>query len=171
MKELDDKIQVEEKLNKINSIEKELLRKEEVFKLCPAIIEVIKKFDGKQSNKRLDTALKNIDKNLRFKTQYNSWIIEHVSYDINIVHASISSSYGDGVEQNGVIIADVAIADLNKNMNYRKEQAIKTREQNKIDIIDGLIEESEELKKKIKEFNEKINYAINDKFDIRIDLR
>ena len=50
--------------NAENLINLELNAMQKVIDLCPKVIEIIKKFEGKQANKRLDTALKQIDKNL-----------------------------------------------------------------------------------------------------------
>jgi len=45
---------------------------QDAIDLAPAVIEVINRFNGKQANKRIDTALKAVNKNLRFSAVY-SW--------------------------------------------------------------------------------------------------
>ena len=137
----------EEKQNKIKSIENECINIEKVMTLFPQIEEVLKKYNNKTSSKRLDTDLKKIDSSLYFEKRYNSWIIEHYGYKINIIHACITSSYNDGIEQNGVINSELAINGLKTFIEYNTKKIKEAREQ--IKIIDDLINESKEIKEQI----------------------
>lgn len=174
------------KIEKLTLIQLELNARNYAISLIPAIIECIKKFDGKKSSKRLDTALKQIDKNLAFRTEYNSFRImlyienrsirvDDGSYSyieeraIDIMFDSIKSGYGDGIEQNGVIIAETAITKLKEQQEYLQKSIAETEKA--LRELDALTEEAKELNKQIENFNRKVPYLIESYFKITINTR
>ena len=138
------------------------------------IMPVVEKFDGKQPNKRLDTALKQIDKSLSFETRYNSFIISlyltdrhvpngdsSVSYiaehSKSLVHDSMQSVYGKGgVCQEGVIRSDILKEDLLAFIDHSKELIEKFKIE--ADTLNDLINEHEAIKSTISRFENKISY-------------
>ena len=57
-------------------VELQIKNREYAFSLYDEIIEVLAKFDGKQVTKRIETALRKIDDNIRVENEYNSFIIK-----------------------------------------------------------------------------------------------
>lgn len=171
------------KTENIALINLELEARRRAIRLILPIIACIKKFDGKKSSKRLDTALKQIDKNLAFRTEYNSFRImlsienrsirvDDGSYSyieeraIDIMFDSIKSGYGDGIEQNGVIIAETAITKLKEQQEYLQKSIAETEKA--LRELDALTEEAKELNKQIENFNRKVPYLIESYLQLRI---
>jgi hypothetical protein len=169
------------KVDAIKMVEKEIEVKERIIKMIPEITEVLKKFEGKQVTKRLETALKKIDENLRVTKEFNTFEISLYNEDrcikttngcsyINsysyVLSGCIKNYYGDGIEQNGVFIYENAI------------KLITIQTQNKIDVIekmknnlkniDSLQKEKEELQNKIKIYNDNVDYSIKKYFDLEL---
>lgn len=153
------------------------------YEMFDGVIDTLAKFDGKQINKRIETALKkNVCANIRVRIEYNTFEIYCSffdnravkgdngnwyylnSYDETLCHACIESGYGDGIRNNdGLFDYEVA-----------KKQTIKWKECYKVRIkevteqlekIDEIIEEYENLNKLISKFNNKINPTIKDMFE------
>lgn len=145
------------------------------------IIEVIEKFDMKEPSKRLDTALKNVSKSLKFEISYNSFIINYCNHDeiyikeCNeylkddtkiLLHMSCVSVYGGGALFRGRIDSKIIIEQLKKNKEYHENIQRQAYEQ--LSIIDELEEEREKLEKMLEDFNAKILYTTDKYFNIRI---
>jgi hypothetical protein len=138
------------------------------------IMPIVEKFNGKQPNKRLDTALKQIDKGLSFETRYNSFIISlfltdrhvpdgenHIAYvaehSKNLIHDSIQSVYGKGGAcQEGVIRSDILKEDLIAFIDHSKELIGKFKIES--NSLDELIKEHEAIKETISQYENKISY-------------
>jgi len=130
---------------RIDLINLELAAREKALGLLDMIIAAVQTRDGKAPDKRLDTALKAIDENLRFSMHYNSFVIELIIRDrsivttsghseyikdstVCIVHASVKSGYnGGGACQNGTINAAVLIDAIEKFREATKISIEKTR--------------------------------------------
>jgi len=129
---------------RIDLINLELAAREKALGLLDMIIAAVQTRDGKAPDKRLDTALKAIDENLRFFMRYNSFVIELIIRDrsivtasghseyindstVYIVHASVKSGYNDGACQNGTINAAVLIDAIEKFREATKISIEKTR--------------------------------------------
>ena len=137
------------------------------------IMPVIEKFNGKQPNKRLDTALKQIDRNLSFKTRYNSFVISlylenrHVqdgpgkaayiqdSFK-NIIHASIKSGYGEGICQKDVINAELLKNEIMALVEHNRKLVEKMRAE--INHLETIIAEYEAIKKSQSDFQNSVSY-------------
>jgi hypothetical protein len=171
LKATDEEIKNLEFKLKIEQIETELQHIEECIKFVPEIEKVLNKFNLKKSGKRFKDAIAQIDKNLYWYCKYNSWIIEHLQYNIAIVHACITSFYGDGVEQNGVINAEIVIQELKKFVEYNTKRIEEARKQNNIETINKFREEKENLLKQIEQYNKSMQHDIYDKFDLYIHVK
>jgi len=160
----------------INALEEAAVVIEEIKKIVP-------KFEGKTPSKRLDTALKAINKNLRFETKYNSFVIElfkenrHVqdtnqtvvyssSHSTNIIHASLKSSYNDGVCQNDTIIGKVFLAELDASQKHQKAFVEKLRAE--IGNIDNIITEHARITKEKDAFLTGVSYLTREYFNLKL---
>jgi hypothetical protein len=170
---------METKEAKIKLLNLEVINLQKAISLCDKIIEIVPKFDGKAANKRLDTALKEIDKSLSFNMRYNSFIIEMYKQDrsinvgdnwqylrdhsVSIVHSSIQSSSGDGVCQDGQHISgEQLIKDIQRNKKYM-EDSLKslTIDLGHIDYISDWYDDIQGLKAK---FKDTVSYQVREYF-------
>ena len=170
-----------------NLIKLELDARRKAISFTPAIVEVLNKFNGKQLNKRLDTALKQIDKSLYFRSEHNSFVIdwyvddrsvkaregEHTNYidyhSITLCHCSIQASDGTGAAQDGTLNAEVAIEWLNKFVSSMQKTITETEEQFK--NVEQYKQRRRELKQAIEDFNNNIPHMLDRYFDLRIDMK
>ena len=172
------------KEDKIKLIELELKALKKVIELAPEVEKVLRKFDGKQANKRLDTALKKIDSNLRFEIHSNSFDVTlyiqdrslqtedkgrtYIDYKKTVLGGCVESAYGDGICQNGTLIADIAIKELYRMIDYHK-QTVKNTEVN-INEIEEFENQKQEIKTKIENHNDSIPYLLDKYFGLRINI-
>lgn len=149
--------------------------------LCDGIIEVVRKFDGKQPSKRLDTALKGIDENLRFKMEYNSFSIylylsvrcvrteigvRYLNHDYqDIIRSSMESSRGDGVCQNGTIRAELIISDIERARQQMKERIAQLTAE--MGDIGGILNRFEELRLAQASFEASVSYSVREYFNLK----
>ena len=166
-------------------VELQIKNKEYTLTLYNSIIETLAKFDGKQVTKRIETALRKIDDNIRVENEYNSLIIKMGFYDINkrsvktesgiaylkeseetICHCCRFSSYGDGVlnEDNSLNYENIK-KQLIKHKEYMEESAKEIKSQ--LENVESIISEYEELEKKCKDFNHNTNWCISEYFGIK----
>lgn len=161
---------------KIKLVQLEIEAKEKAVSLVNPIIAIMGKFDGKQANKRLDTALKTIDQDLRFMTEYNSFKIymyiqkrmisgpDHADYIksdyIYLVHGSIVSAYGGAIMPQGVIDSGEVIRQLEKF----KAETIQWIEKlkNQISNIQSILIEYKAIKDSMESFNNRFDWMIRD---------
>ena len=163
--------------------------KKTALSLVPAVAEVLQKFDGKQANKRLDTALKKIDNGLVFKMANNSFIVEWRidkrdarksdspgiaiyidDYAVTLLQASAQSygSRGDGILDGGTINAALAIEWLEKYAAIIKE-SIETAEE-QLGKVAEILAERESLKNKVEQHNKGISPILNRYFNLKIEM-
>lgn len=64
-------------------IDLEIRARTKVLSVYGEVIRTVEAFDGKVLNKRLDTALKKIDKNLSLDVSYNSFVINYYTREFN----------------------------------------------------------------------------------------
>jgi hypothetical protein len=171
---------------KIKLIGVELQHMRKAINLMEGIKAVCKNWDTKKVNMRLNTQLKNLDKDLYLKIEYNSFIIglynfdnrrvttskgctEYAkNYDLSIIHAALSSCYANsrGIMQEGVFKYDVLIEQIDKAREYFLKYIQETEDNLK--NLEFLKIEQEKLKLLIKEFNNKVGHCLNNYFDLRI---
>lgn len=161
----------------------ELAAREKALSLIDGIISVVTRFGGKKPDKRLDTALKNIDKDLAFSMSYNSFKISlyiterstadsagnHTLYlqdsSASIIHACISSGSGEpGICQDGTINAVLLIWKLNTFRTDTQQAIIKTRKE--LENINTILTEYDERKKALDRFVSGISYTTRRYFKI-----
>lgn len=167
----------------------EIKNRKYLISLYDSVLECLKKFDGKQVTKRIETALKKIDDNIHMKNDGNSFVIElyfkdrSISHnngyyylknsDENFCYCSRFSSYGDGVI-NVDNTNSLNYAILEKEMLKHKDYLIQSIEKSEKQLkdIDSLIEEYKDLQEKCNDFNNKIHWSIAEYYNIkRFELR
>lgn len=153
-----------------------------LYDLIPKIIEVVEKFDSKVSGKRLDTALKQIDKSLAFKKDGNFWRIVHYLHNNRMAMDSTNTSaiYLDtpedlvsvlieSAEDSGKINASKVIYELVLKQESLLKEIQELEEQLK--NIEQLKQEYNKIKQELDNFRSKTNYVIRDCFNLKTELR
>lgn len=162
--------------------------------LCPKVMEVVKKFDGKVANKRLETALKEVNSGLRCnKSSYTevweivfwtsdrcvnvkrkSWDGKHEDWCAYYIKKSktylardtFKNTFGSFTNDDGRWIAE--------NINKQIEHTMKSLEANIADYTELLnhVDELEAEKKRIKDemeaHNRKVGWIGNEYFDLKV---
>jgi len=158
----------------------EIKANKEALTFFAPVSEVLRKFNGKVANKRLDTVLKKIDIGLCFRIRYSAFCIDwHIKNRhfvepgkeaYSYIHeSSISLLHSmDLVVQDGRINADSAIEQLNKQKDYISQRIEKAEKQ--LAVIDEKLKQRNELKKQVEDFNKDISYLVDGYFNIRINL-
>lgn len=167
-------------------VELEIKNRKYLVSLYNEVLECMKKFDGKQVTKRIDTALKKIDSNIHMRNEYNSFVIElyfedrmikeENSYNChylknsyeNFCHCCRFSSYDDGVI-NVDNTNSLNYARLEKEMLKQKDYFVKSIEETERQLqnIDSLVAEYKELQEKCNDFNKKVNWSIAEYYNIK----
>jgi hypothetical protein len=160
----------------------EIVNMKKAVAVIGEIIKIIPKFEGKKPTKHLDTALKTIDKNLNFHTEYNSFVIklhkenrmintgDNVFYTlenyVNIFFGSIQSSSGNGICQNGVIDSKLLITALSKQIEYYNKLIIQLT--NEISKHESIIQKYNEIKQAMESFNNSISFYTREYFSLKL---
>ena len=167
----------------IKLIELEINELEKAVAIIDEIKKIVPKFEGKTPSKRIDTALKAINSILRFETRYNSFIIElykenrHVqdapngvtytsNHNINIIHASLKSSYNDGICQNGVIDGKIFNDHLETSQNHHKAFIVKLLAE--LGNLDNIIVNHARIKKEKEMFLSGVSYLTREYFNLKL---
>jgi hypothetical protein len=158
---------------------------QEAIDIAPAVIEVIKRFDGKQANKRIDTALKEINPNLKFSSEY-SWAeiemyIENRYYrgdgyaagyvsssTVQIVHACNYTGEKAHLSPviDGKLNAAVVVEGIEIYVEQHKSLIETVTEQ--LQRVDEMRIERERIIKESQAFNSALSWMIDDYFELRI---
>jgi len=182
------------------SVALELARKqvklyEDALVLCPKIMEVVKKFDGKVANKRLGTALIEVnrgiscrkasyteeweivfytsDRSLNVKsknwrgveTSNTYYIAQSELYIANDINYNIEK-YGSFTDDNGRWKADNICKQITARMETFKEYIRDFEEE--ISNVDDMKKEKERIKKEIEAYNKKVSWLGNEYFELKI---
>lgn len=162
--------------------------------LCPKVMEVIKRFDGKVANKRLETALMEIDKGLRCrKSSYTDvWEIvfytpdrmvsvkqkswdgsreNNVAYYIKeseeyIARDIFRHTYGAFVDDNGRWNADNIIRQIETHMRTLETNISKYEAE--LRSVDKLEAERKRIKAEIDAFNNEVSWLGSEYFGLKI---
>ena len=169
---------------RVKLINLELSITEQAINIAPAVTEIVKKYDGKHLNKRLETALKKIDKRLYVHNEWNSFDIKFVEHDKRSIQTSNHTEY---VEHNDVyiastckqsaysdssltdddrIIADTVISSIDRNVKQKQDHIKEVREQ--INFIEDYRQDKKTILEAIENHN-KINYTVRRYFDLTIE--
>ena len=164
---------------------------QEAIDIAPAVIEVIKRFDGKQVNKRIDTALKAVNANLKFSSEY-SWVeikmyIENrtirgekpdnygysstayvSSYTVQVAHAC--NYIGEKAHLSPIIDGRLNAAVVVENIKAYVEQhkALIETVTEQLQHVEEMRVERERIIKEQQTFNSALNWMIDDYFELRI---
>lgn len=123
------------------------------------IIPVIKKFNGKVLNKRLETALKNVCNNLRIESYCGFFIINFNCFDNRMCYSSKVDEYG----RRNCVYSNLDVIRLNTCVhvyNCNQESISVTDKNNRIKadvIIESLECGKKRLENEIKENNDALN--------------
>lgn len=182
-----------------NSVALEIARKQiklykDALALCPKVMEVVKKFDGKVANKRLETALETIDKglNCRKSTYTDIWEISFYTSDRSLTVKSESwdgkytnynsyyikdnetylardmfkETYGSFTDENGRWASENICKQIEHNMKVMEENIAKYEEE--LRQVDDLEAERKRIKAEVEAFNKKVSWIGNEYFGLRI---
>lgn len=166
-------------------VELEIKNMKLVLTMFNDVRKIITDFDNKTLNKRLDSALKTINKNIHVTQQYNSIEIlyrceerffqengntHYIKYDrITFADGCMASSYNDEVlTDDRRIIASRFLKFMDKQENYLRKQIAEMTEQ--LERIETIIAQRNKILKTMKDFNESINYTIRDYFGLSFDI-
>ena len=174
----------------------EIQNRKEALELYDKIIPVIKKFDGKVLNKRLETALKAVDERLRVDGGYSSFRIEmrpksNIVFSdkvdangyrecayvddrelcLNTVLFTTLSYYDRKVmlDEDNRIIADVILEAL-KSGKKKMEENIADLEAN-FDKVEEFEKHLEELRKEMEDAMNEIPFLIRNYFGLNYHIR
>lgn len=159
-----------------NLILLEVKNMKEVLEMYDSIIGIIKKFDGKVLNKRLETALKSVSNSLYVDTKFSfniefycfdrgcrsansdSWIyITKNSIVLNnflSLNSSNPNNKNTAVDENNRIIADTIIKSLNGGKEYLERQVDR--------YTDGL--------GKVEEWRNRMDKIVNDMYELKKEI-
>lgn len=184
---------------KNNSVALEVARKQiklykDALALCPKVMEVVRKFDGKVANKRLETALEVIDKGLNCrKSTYTdiweisfytsdrcltvkseSWDGKHTNYNSYYIKESetclasdmFKLTYGIFTDKNGRWIADNICKQIEHTMKVLEADIARYEEE--LRQVDNLEAERKRIKAEVEAFNKKVSWIGNEYFGLRI---
>jgi len=165
------------KQDTINLLKLDIAAEETLLKLKDDIVAVVKKFDNKVPTKRITTALKKVDDNLRFTAQYNSMVIEmyttnrsvqsttgtswvYISNSCKtILHSCLRSSSNNGcLNDDGTINASQIIKDINIYAEYKQKSITDLKKQ--IKNIDKITAKFEGIKEQQSQFLKDTNINI-----------
>lgn len=173
----------------------EIANRRKAIGFYPAIIETVKKFDGKVLNKRLETALQKINDNLRLgKSEYRFDIYYYVENDhVPVPHQDYcgaeyvkyreigmcgymprSRAYAvnaqcPALNDDGRIIAENIISALNAGKESLESEIIEMEEHSK--KVDEYAAELEELAERMRSLQKQIPYLVSNYYELRYSIR
>lgn len=166
-------------------VQKEIEVKEDFVRKVPEMIEVVRKFDGKVLNKRLETALRNVyhvtlkhddifgwweligyadDRMVREDTE-NSWGGHNCAY-IKDDRFYIATCKKDLTDENGRLIADKLIEYIEDEA--KREQTYANQLRNQLANIDELKAECARINRMKNDFVWKVNSQIKEYFSLEV---
>ena len=162
--------------------------------LCEKVMEVVKKFDGKVANKRLETALEAVDKGLRcHKSSYTDiWEIVFYTSDrcVNVKRKSwdgkredwcayyikqpedyiardmFENLYGKFTDENGRWVAENICKQIEAHMRYLEGDIASYEAELK--NVDELEAEKKRITKLVEMHNKEITWIGNEYFNLKI---
>ena len=164
---------------------KEAEVKEDFVKKCPAMIEIVRKFDGKVLNKRLETALREVyhitlkkedifgwweflgyvDDRMVQEDAENDWGGHSVAY-IKDDKFYIATCAKDIVDDDGRLIADKLIEYIEDEAKRQTNYANQLRSQ--LDRIEELKAECQRIRKMRDEFTHNTNSMVREYFGLEV---
>ncbi len=154
---------MDNKTKAVEGINREIQARENVFLILGDIDNCLKKFHGKKYSKRIDTALKKIDKNLKSEMKWNNFSVIYevksiYEYNPNIY---VVGKYMENVNnlqlENTTELIKEARTRLQKELSELKEQ---------IENFDKTMEKYETMQKEVENFNKNIHWSMRQYADI-----
>ena len=161
---------------------------ETMLSKIPAIVEIIRKFDGKQVTKRIETALQTFARGVSFrKSQYsNLWELTLAEWDnrsipgepdsygysstiyVSDYHMYLADSYRENafVGVDGKLNAEKLIAQIERKREYYSGTVAALKEQ--LSRIDEIIARRDEIKRMKDEFSDSVDSLIRDYFGLKV---
>lgn len=166
-------------------IEKEIEVKEDFVQKAPAMIEIVKKFDGKVLNKRLETALRDVYYvTLKKEEVFDWWELIGYAQD-RMVQEDEADKYGhrqvayikddrfyiatckkDLTDDDGRLIADNLVKYIEDEAEWQKTYANQLR--NQLANIDELKAECARIRRAKSDFTWKVNGQIREYFGLEV---
>ena len=146
-----------DKLKVIESMNREIQARENVFLILGDIDNCLKKFHGKKYSKRIDTALKNIDKNLKSEMKWNNF---SVIYEVKSMYEYNPNIYVVGKymqDANNLQLQDITEIIKERRTQLQKELS-ELKEQ--IENFDKTMEEYKTMQKEVENFNRNIHWSM-----------
>lgn len=175
----------------------EIENRRKAIELYPAVIETVKKFDGKVLNKRLETALQKINANLRLeKSEYRFDIRYRVENDhVSVPHQDYcgaeyvkyreigmcgciprfetENTYPNtpksALNDDGRIVAENIIAALNAGKENLESAIVEMEEHSQ--KVDEYAAELDELAERMKSLQKKVPYLISEYYGLGYSVR
>ena len=166
-------------------VEKEIAAKRDFVSKVPAMVEIVRKFDGKVLNKRLETELRKVYYvTLKKEDVFDWWELIGYVQD-RMVQEDAENSYGghnvayikddriyiatcakDLADENGRLIADNLIAKL--EIEAQRQTTYANQLQNQLDHIDDLKAEAARIRRMKSDFVWKVNAQIKEYFGLEV---
>ena len=175
-----------------------LSAKETALALAPRVFDLVNQWEGKQLNKRFDTALKAIDSGLTYDTKYGAFhIVWYIPQDRRYIRTKTDKNgvcTGTYITQYEIdlcgylelvnarnlekcatienrINAAPIVATIKQTMTDRAAGIEKTRAQ--LENVEELRKRHDELKAAVEQYANDLDYLVSDYFDLalRIDHR
>ena len=166
---------------------------QDALALCPAVMEVVKRFDGKVANKRLETALEAVDRGLccrkssyteiweiSFYTSDRCVTVKETGWNGNEYYGShyikdseyylardmFKNTYGAFVDADGRWVAE----NINKQIEKSMEGLVHSIEvyENMLAHVDELEEERDRLRKEVEAHNRKVTWIGEEYFKLKV---
>lgn len=152
----------------------------EAIAMANDIKSVIRRYDGKKITKRIENDLRaEVNQNLRTENNPYGFTITYyspnkcVDTERGAVYLTCSQLYMGGISKgeldDGRMDANMMLDSLNKQQAYMVSQVEKIEQD--LSAIDKLIEERDDLVRRVRRFNENVTSAVREYFDLSIDLR
>ena len=166
-------------------VQKEIDVKEDFVRKCPEMIEIVRKFDGKVLNKRLETALRNVYYvTLKHDDVFGWWELIGYANDRMVQEDEldqcghrgcayikddrfyIATCKKDLTDDDGRLIADKLIEYIEDEA--KRQQTYANQLRNQLDHIDDLKAEAARIRRMKQDFVWKVNSQIKEYFGLEV---
>ena len=144
-----------DKIKVIESMNMEIQARENVFLILGDIDNCLKKFHGKKYSKRIDTALKAIDKNLKAEMKWNNF---SVIYEGIYEYQPTLYIVGKLMENVNNLQLENTTELIEESRKQLQNECKKLKEQ--IENFDKTMEKYETMQKEVENFNRSINWSM-----------
>ena len=146
---------MDNKTKAVEGINREIQARENVFLILGDIDNCLKKFHGKKYSKRIDTALKKINRNLKSEMKWNNFsVIYEGIYEYQptlYIVGKLMENVNNLQLENTTELIEESRKQLQKELSELKEQ---------IENFDKTMEKYETMQKEVENFNRSINWSM-----------